>query len=78
VTTDTAAEELIARAARAVAVGRGPALPLLLTCRWRIDDPRNPDGLLGPIWRESDPETSDRRTWPLTPSHEEGMPLYLC
>ena len=62
VTADYAAEERIARAAREAAVGRGPALPLLLTCLWRIEDRRNPDGLLGPIWRE--PSSSERRHWP--------------
>lgn len=62
VTTDKAAEDRIARAAVAAAVGRGPTLPLLLTCHWRIDDPRNTQGLLGPIWRE--PSSTERRCWP--------------
>lgn len=53
VTSDKSAEDQIARAAVAAAVGREPTLPLLLTCEWRIDDPRNPQGLLGPIWREA-------------------------
>ena len=63
VTTDTTAENRIARAALEAAVGRGPLLPLLLTCRWRINDPRNPRGLLGPVWRE--PVSDERRFWPL-------------
>jgi hypothetical protein len=62
VTTDNAAEERIARAARAAAVGRAAPLPLLLTCRWRLDDERNPQSLLGPIWRE--PSSTERRYWP--------------
>jgi hypothetical protein len=61
VTTDNAAEERIARAVTAAAVGRGPTLPLLLTCRWRLEDWRNTHGLLGPIWRE--PWGSTRRYW---------------
>lgn len=64
VTSDKAAEYRIARAAVAAAVGRGPTLPLLLTCEWRIEDPRNPQGLLGPIWRE--PTSAERRHWPAT------------
>lgn len=66
VTTENAAEERIARAARAAAVGRWPALRLLLTCEWRIHDPLNPNGLLGPIWREPDAEFRERRLWPAT------------
>jgi hypothetical protein len=62
VTRDSTAEERIARAAVAAAVGRGQVLPLLLTCRWRIDSRRNPGGLLGPIWRE--PGSTTRRCWP--------------
>ncbi|MBI4504008.1 MAG: hypothetical protein HY691_00610, partial [Chloroflexi bacterium] len=65
VTSDTAAEERIARAVRAAAVGRGPALPLLLTCEWRLADARNPYGLLGPIWREPGADVRGRRYWPL-------------
>jgi Replication-relaxation len=64
VTKDRTAEERIARAAGAAAVGRGASLPLLLTCEWRIrSDPRNPEGLLGPIWREPDRSFQDRRGW---------------
>ena len=68
VTSDSSAEERIARAVRAAAVGRGPALPLLLTCEWRLADPRNPYGLLGPVWREPDAAIHDRRFWPLAPA----------
>lgn len=64
VTSDNAAEERIARAARAAAVGRGTSLPLLLTCRWRIDDRRDSRGLLGPVWRE--PASPERRYWQLS------------
>jgi hypothetical protein len=63
VTSDSSAEERIARAVRAAAVGRGPTLPLLLTCQWRLADPRNPYGLLGPVWRE--PDSLARRYWPM-------------
>ncbi len=62
VTKDRMAEDRIARAACAAAVGRGVAIPLLLTCEWRIFlDPGNPRGLLGPIWRE--PGSTRRRHW---------------
>jgi hypothetical protein len=55
VTTDSSAEERIARSARAASVGRALALPLLLTCEWRITrDPTNQDGLLSPVWRSPD------------------------
>ncbi len=63
VTKDKTSEERIGRAARAAAVGRGAAIPLLLTCEWRLADPRNPHGLLGPIWREPDRSFQDRRCW---------------
>lgn len=64
VATDDTAEARLDRAARAAAVGRGLALPLLLTSEWRIDAPDNPDGLLGPIWHEAGAVFSDRRRWP--------------
>jgi hypothetical protein len=65
VTTDNAAEERIARSARAASVGRWPPLPILLTCEWRFNgDPSNSDGLLGPIWREPSASFDDRRRWP--------------
>jgi len=63
VTTSNAAEERIARVARAAAIGRGVSLPMLLTCRWRIDDPTSPHGLLGRIWRVPDADFDDRRCW---------------
>lgn len=63
VATDNATERRIAGAARLAAVGRSQPLPLLLTCRWRIDDPSNPHGLLGPIWRLPDARISARHSW---------------
>lgn len=64
VTTDNAAEERIARSARAASVGRWAPLPILLTCTWRIDhDPSNPDGLLGPVWREPSAGFHERAWW---------------
>jgi hypothetical protein len=64
VTTTTAAEERIARAVRAAAIGRACPLPILLTCEWRIDaDPQNTDGLLGQVWREPGRDGTPRRAW---------------
>jgi len=63
VTSDNAAEERIARVARATAVGQPGELPVLLTCQWRIDDTRNTDGLLGRIWGKPDTEFDRRRYW---------------
>ena len=60
---DNATEERVARVVRAVAVGR-LSLPVLLTCEWRLADPRNPHGLLGPIWREPGGSAQERRAWP--------------
>ena len=74
-TTDNAAEERIAEAARAAAVGRGTSLPLLLTCRWRIDDQRNARGLLGSIWREPDSAFHDRRPWLLGCLNTDARPV---
>jgi DNA-binding Lrp family transcriptional regulator len=73
-TSDNAAEERIARVARAAAVGQPGTLPLLLTCRWRVDDATNPDGLLGPIWRETSAAWDDRCSWPSerTVVHRDG------
>jgi len=42
VTTDNVAEERIAQAMRLAAIGRRPGLPVLLTCKWRIEGQRNP------------------------------------
>ncbi len=64
VTTTEAAEERIARAARLAAIGRPATLPLLLTCRRRLDDPGNSEGLFGPIWREPGAASGNRRRWP--------------
>src|SRR5581483_8584310 len=47
------AEKRIAAVVKAPAVGRAAELPVLLTAEWRISgDPTNPNGLLGPVWRE--------------------------
>lgn len=52
-----------------VRAGQGrPPLPALLTSQWRIDDPRNGRGLLGPIWRDPAGAQSERRHWPLLPA----------
>jgi hypothetical protein len=64
VTTSNGAEERIVQAARAAAAGRTVSLPLLIACRWRIDDPNNPDGLLGRIWREPHTDFDCRCWWP--------------
>jgi hypothetical protein len=65
VTANPSAEERIARSARAASVGRPVSLPVLLTCEWRIaDDPSNPRGLLGGVWRT--PADPARRVWPPT------------
>jgi len=63
ITADNAAEERIARVARATAVGQPGELPVLLTCQWRIDDVTNSDGLLNPIWREPNSDFDNRRHW---------------
>ena len=63
VTTSNGAEERMARVAREAAVGRSVTLPILLTCRWRVDDPNNADGPLGSIWREPYAESGTRRPW---------------
>ncbi|HUZ30283.1 MAG TPA: replication-relaxation family protein [Solirubrobacteraceae bacterium] len=63
VTRDGAAEELIAWGAWAAAVGRWGQLPILLTCRARIEDPRNRDELVGRIWRETRGGGERRRPW---------------
>jgi hypothetical protein len=73
VTADDRSEERIARAAVEVAevYRHRPPLPLLLTSRWRIDDPANPHGPLGPLWR--DPAGADRRRAP-SPDTSEARP----
>jgi DNA-binding Lrp family transcriptional regulator len=63
VTSDNAAEERIARVARAAAVGQPGKLPLLLTCQWRLDDAANLRGLFGRVWRTQDSGFDDRRLW---------------
>jgi len=63
VTSDNAAEERIARVAGAAAVGHSGKLPLLLTCRWRIDGATTSHGLLGPVWREPEAAFNQRRFW---------------
>jgi len=63
VTSDNAAEERIARVVRAAAVGQQGKLPLLLTCQWRVDDPLNSHGLVGPIWRGPEAKFNERGSW---------------
>jgi hypothetical protein len=60
VTNGPGPEERIARALRAMGVGRQSPLPVLLTTEGRID--ACVGGPLGPIWR--DPWSTDRRVWP--------------
>ncbi|MDE3075293.1 MAG: replication-relaxation family protein, partial [Chloroflexota bacterium] len=64
VTTDNAAEDRFAQAARSAAQGRGAELPVLLTCEWRVYDPRNRDGLFGAIWRRAAEPFECRHEWP--------------
>jgi hypothetical protein len=71
VTSDGTAEVRIARAARAVAVGRTRMLPLLLTCQRRVD--RSPVGILGPVWREAGEDGGARLPWPVG-AYEPGQP----
>jgi hypothetical protein len=78
VTSDKAAEERIARSVRAASVGRWGLLPILLTCEWRIDrDPSNPDGLLGPIWRDPHAVDAPRPWWPIdrAPARRTNVPM---
>lgn len=74
VTTTNGAEDRIACVAREAAVGRSVTLPILLTCRWRIDNPNNPHGLLGRIWRQPGTDCKDRRFW-LPCAHGVAEPL---
>lgn len=68
VTIDEASEDTIAEVVKSVAVDDGykglPPLPLLLTCRSRLEDPGNPLGPFGPIWRD---RTSAARRRPPPP-----------
>ncbi|MHB1131000.1 MAG: replication-relaxation family protein [Chloroflexota bacterium] len=72
VAKDSRGEKRIARVASAAATGRAP-LPVLLTCEWRIIDPRSPLGLLGAIWRAPDGAYDHRRAWPLGLAKTERM-----
>jgi len=63
VAADNTTERRVCRVVQEAAVGRGIKLPLLLTCRWRIEDTHNPRGLLGPIWRQIDGPFDDRQSW---------------
>lgn len=57
-----AGEERFATVSRAASRQFGVALPMLFTTRWRFErDPRNPDGMLGPVWRDYD--SPDRVRW---------------
>jgi Replication-relaxation len=77
VTTDNAAEERIAQVTRALGVGQHGMLPLLLTCQWRISDRRNPDMLLGLIWRKPETIIDTRQHWLLhTPSRITSVVLH--
>jgi hypothetical protein len=60
ITSAPGPEERIAKALRSVFVGHDPALPLLLTTVGWIKG--QPEGVLGPIWR--DPWSERRRCWP--------------
>ncbi len=61
VTVGNAAEDRIARAARAASVGRMCPLRILLTTEWRIR--RDPDGVLGQIWRTPTGGFGERCCW---------------
>jgi hypothetical protein len=64
VAVDNAAEQRIAAAAGAAAIGRPAGLPVLLTSERRISgDPTNPNGLLSPVWREPGAAFRCRRLW---------------
>lgn len=74
VAIDDATERRIAAALEHAGKGR-PSLPVLLTTEWRLIDPRNPNGLLGCVWREAREESaSPRRTWPQLPAKNEAEP----
>jgi DNA-binding MarR family transcriptional regulator len=77
VTSDNTAEDRIARVARSLAVGQHGILPLLLTCQWRINDGRNPDMLLGRIWRKPETILDNRQHWlPESPSRVTSVLLH--
>jgi len=57
-------------AARAAAVGRGTAIPVLITYEDRAR--RDPHGLPGPIWRQPGADPDDRRHWPAGNPHPRG------
>jgi hypothetical protein len=64
VSVSNRAEQRIAEAARAVAVGRDQRLSVLLTTEWRLRrDPRNPDGWFGSIWRKAEFGPDVRQCW---------------
>lgn len=63
VTVNPWTKDKVAEMARVAAYRYGFSLPILLTRLWRIDDPKNPNGLLGRIWREPNAEFDDRRYW---------------
>lgn len=65
-TLEASAEERIVSAARLIQVERRVSLPILVSHLWRPrEDPTGPSGLLGPIWREVDWQSSRRDCWPL-------------
>jgi hypothetical protein len=63
VTTSNGTEERKVYVERAAGVDRSVALPILLTCQWRVVDPANIDGLPGQIWRTPDAEFGDLLCW---------------
>jgi hypothetical protein len=67
VTTSPAAEKRIAESLRTVSRGYSFELSALLTCEGLgVVSQYNPEGLLGPIWRDA--WSAERRHW-LPPSH---------
>ncbi len=68
VTTTERAEACILEALGQVGRTRATRLPVLVTRQWRLDDPRQSDGLLAPIWRAAHEEqaSAGRRPWPMT------------
>jgi len=74
VTTTNTAEARIDHAACRAAFGQVTLLPILLTTEWRINDPSNPQGLLGPIWRELVADFEKRRYWLPAPESDLSEP----